>query len=294
MLIFGFMSFRFIYDFYIFLKLVCFFLFFLTFLFWLVLRDEFQKFLLPELIVIVSLILLFSLTGLLFSDNFISYIVFFETTSLCFYFLMLQFLDVELVRVVFRYFLHGLLVSGFYLFGVLLFYFVFGSLDFQVLSMLSVFASNNDQYINVLMLALVLVLSSLFFKLGVWPNYRWIVDVYAALPSLVFILIVGVSKFVYFVCIVKFLFFFFPIFVKMKWIFFMISMIFLVLGVFHSLFRNSLRKIFGYSTIGTMALSVLVLLDQSFLSVFSALIYVYFLFYFKYIFLFFFNVFRYK
>ena len=79
-----------------------------------------------------------------------------------------------------KYFILGALASGFFLFGVSLLFGITGTTSFTMLSSNLLSPENNSL---LLILSIVLILSSIAFKLSIAPFHMWTPDVYEGAPT---------------------------------------------------------------------------------------------------------------
>ncbi|NKB76058.1 MAG: NADH-quinone oxidoreductase subunit NuoN [Gammaproteobacteria bacterium] len=127
---------------------------------------------------------LFSVTGMMVmisASHLLSLYLGLELMSLCLYAMIAFYRDDKLaVESAMKYFVLGALASSILLYGMSLIYGLTGSLE---LSVISSTLSTIDQGNLALALAVVFVVVSLAFKLGVVPFHMWVPDVYQGAPT---------------------------------------------------------------------------------------------------------------
>lgn len=141
---------------------------------------------------------------------------------------------------------------------------------------------------------LVLLLLSFFFKLGVFPFYIWVLDIFEGFPRLVTLLLLTLNKFNLYIFLIKFLTiittFNLTIFNWVLHILTTVSLMSLFVGSLLALTQTNIQRFFGATSITHMGL-LLLLLKVSLLATENSsyyIIYSYFIIYMSLTFLFFF------
>ena len=129
-------------------------------------------------------LILFSILGMLVmlsSNDFITLYLGLELQSLSLYVLAAIKKDsLKSSEAGLKYFILGALASGFFLFGVSLLFGITGTTSFTMLSSNLLSPENNSL---LLILSIVLILSSIAFKLSIAPFHMWTPDVYEGAPT---------------------------------------------------------------------------------------------------------------
>ncbi len=149
---------------------------------------------------------LFSVAGMMVmisADHLLTLYLGLELMSLCLYAMIAFYRDDKLaVESAMKYFVLGALASSILLYGMSLIYGLTGSLELGVISNT---LSAIDQSNLALALAVVFVVVSLAFKLGVVPFHMWVPDVYQGAPTSTTAFMGSVPKIAAFAIIVRLL-----------------------------------------------------------------------------------------
>ncbi len=154
-----------------------------------------------------------------------------------------------------KYFILGSVFSGCFLFGCSIFYGLFGTLNFNYLSLLLIDFNSISYFksINFLIVfGLILIISTFLFKLGVAPFHFWVPDVYDGIPisSLIIFSILPKVATVYF--FIKWLTVLNNTFSSLNFILMLCGLLSLIIGSFFALIQNRLKKLIIYSSIAQM------------------------------------------
>ena len=117
------------------------------------------------------------------SNDLIMFYLTMETQALCFYVLAsINRSNIFSIEAGLKYFILGAFISSIYLLGSVLVYGVIGSLNLFDIS--EILQSNliSNELLIILALGLVLILSTLLFKIAAFPFHFWMVDVYEGAP----------------------------------------------------------------------------------------------------------------
>lgn len=214
----------------------------------------------------IYLLGIFSLLIMLSCQSLISFYLAMEMQALCFYILATinrnSFFSVDAGM---KYFLSGSFISGFYLLGASIIYGLLGTLELNVIcSLLSWDLVHQGSFIHIgLIIAFILILSTLLFKLACAPFHNWAPDVYEGAPlssSAIFSILPKISIFYF---LIKFL-------LTSNIYFDYISSILLVFGVlsafvgtFHAFKQTRVKRLIIYSSIAQTGFLVSALSVQS-------------------------------
>ena len=169
-----------------------------------------------------------------------------------------------------KYFILGAFSSGLFLFGSSLIYGVSGSVNFEDLKDLVLFEVNvnvfevfnlyNSEtmsfyfiYNDLILIGLVFIFVSLFFKLAVAPFHLWSPDVYEGSPSSSTLFFAIVPKISIFVLLVRLSYYAFPTFVEMWQEYVTIIAVgSVIVGSVAGLEQRKLKSLLAYSSISHM------------------------------------------
>lgn len=149
-----------------------------------------------------------------------------------------------------KYYIMGSFSSGILLYGIILLFGVFGTLDFVEIGylMLDMLYFNMDTVYIIYILSFILV--GLLFKLGIAPFHWWVPEVYEGAPLVVTLFFIVVPKISLVFLLVKLYNYIFINFIEIFSDFFLICTIFsLALGFFFTLYQKKIVKFLAYSTI---------------------------------------------
>lgn len=158
-----------------------------------------------------------------------------------------------------KYFVLGAIASGLLLFGMSFIYGITGSLN---LSDIAHFLATNDvsMYHNILMVALVLVVTTAVFKLGAVPFHMWVPDVYEGSPNAVTAYVATIPKVAAFAMLVNLLFIGLPS-LSVEWtkVLLVLALISIFFGNIVALAQTNIKRLMGYSTISHIGFILLAL-----------------------------------
>jgi len=222
------------------------------------------------------LFILFSILGMLImisANDFISLYMGLELQSLSLYVLASMKKDSsKSSEAGLKYFILGALASGFFLFGVSLLFGIAGTTTYTELSLILINHQNNSP---LLALAIVMILSSIAFKLSAAPFHMWTPDVYEGSPTTVTAFIAVVPKIAAIAIIVRILYIpFGNIYEIWYQILIMISVLSIYVGAFGAIVQDNIKRLMAYSTIGSIGYVLLALSAGSQESLQAALIYI--------------------
>ena len=222
------------------------------------------------------LLILFSILGMLImisANDFISLYMGLELQSLSLYVLAAIKKDSsKSSEAGLKFFILGALASGFYLFGVSFLFGVSGTTTYSELSTLLDYDQNSSP---LLALALVMILSSLAFKLSAAPFHMWTPDVYEGCPTSVTAFIAVVPKIAALAVIMRILYIpFSNIHEIWHQIIVIVSILSIYIGAFGAIMQDNIKRLMAYSTIGGIGYSLLALSVGSSEAFIAALLYI--------------------
>lgn len=205
-------------------------------------------------------ILLFSVLSLLLlinSYDFISVYLIIEMQALCFYTLAsFKRNSAFSSEASLKYFISGSFISGIFLFGTGIVYGLLGTLNINDLSLLFLFSFENENMKYILLIGVLAITITLFFKIGAAPFHFWVPDVYEGSPlasTILFSIVPKIAIFTFFIRWVNCI----PIlFVDLKFIFFLVAIISIFLGTFFALNQKRVKRLIIYSSIAQIGFLV--------------------------------------
>ena len=221
-------------------------------------------------------LILFSILGMLVmlsSNDFITLYLGLELQSLSLYVLAAIKKDsLKSSEAGLKYFILGALASGFFLFGVSLLFGITGTTSFTMLSTNLLIPENNSL---LLILSIVLILSSIAFKLSIAPFHMWTPDVYEGAPTSVTAFFAVVPKIAAIGVLMRILYIalidIYPIWNQLILILGMLS---IFVGAFGALLQINIKRLMAYSAISNIGYIFLALSLGSQLGLEASLIYI--------------------
>lgn len=145
-----------------------------------------------------------------------------------------------------KYLLFGSLASGIMLFGMTLLYGISGSLELSVIGK----NMNHLEVAHLHLIALVLVLSGLAFKIAAAPFHMWAPDAYQAAPTPVTALLTVGPKALGFALLLRiFTEAFVPLYWKWSHVISIISILTMTFGNFTAIGQSNIKRLLAYSSI---------------------------------------------
>lgn len=217
------------------------------------------------IIIQISLIGMFLL---LYSSDLFVWFLAIEMQSFCFYALAAfrtnrSYLETEASL---KYFLFGSIASALYLFGTSIIYVLYGTIQWDTIAILSYFPISN-QYI--FQFSLLCIFISLFFKLGIAPFHFWLPPVYTYSSSIVTFLFILLPK----IPLLYLLYKFAPL--SYSYILYLPLILSLVIGTLFAFKSTNLKTFLAYSAIANSAFFLAPILNQSALSFYSFIFYIF-------------------
>ena len=171
-----------------------------------------------------------------------------------------------------KYFILGALSSGFFLFGVSLLFGITGTTSFTLLS------SNYLNYDNnslLLIFSIVLILSSIAFKLSIAPFHMWTPDVYEGAPTSITAFFAVVPKIAAIGVLIRILYIaFIDIHVIWNQLILLLGILSIFVGAFGALLQVNIKRLMAYSGISNIGYIFLALSLGSQLGLEASLLYI--------------------
>ncbi|XVW81486.1 NADH-quinone oxidoreductase subunit N [Candidatus Profftella armatura] len=151
-----------------------------------------------------------------------------------------------------KYFILGILSSGFMLYGISILYGITGTLELQ--SIFNVIKLNNINC-SVLALSLLLIIVGLSFKLGISPFHMWVPDVYQGASIIITLLLSTTPKLSLFVIIYRLLIkCLLPLVINWQKILLILAIFSLIIGNVSAITQYNFKRMIAYSSIAHMGL----------------------------------------
>ncbi len=221
-------------------------------------------------------LILFSILGMLVmlsSNDFITLYLGLELQSLSLYVLAAIKKDsLKSSEAGLKYFILGALASGFFLFGVSLLFGITGTTSFTMLSSNLLSPENNSL---LLILSIVLILSSIAFKLSIAPFHMWTPDVYEGAPSSVTAFFAVVPKIAAIGVLMRILYIaLIDIHDVWNQLILVLGILSIFVGAFGALLQINIKRLMAYSAISNIGYIFLALSLGSQLGLEASLIYI--------------------
>jgi len=191
-----------------------------------------------------------------------------------------------------KYYVTGMLATGFYAYGASLVYLQTKTLNFFVLQLyiynqkiffyetrydiiMNKFDFTGDDY-TLLVFGLTLILVLLLFKIAAAPFHVWSPDVYEGVPMIVTAYYSIVIKFVMLITFLKIVYFILPDFIEIfRPAFIFVSVISVLMGSIGAAFQDKLKRVFAYSSISHIGYVVMGLIPGTETGFIASLVYVF-------------------
>ena len=222
------------------------------------------------------LLILFSILGMLVmlsSNDFITLYLGLELQSLALYVLAATKKDsLKSSEAGLKYFILGALASGFFLFGASLLFGITGTTSYTVLS----FNTLNPNDVSLLLIfSIVLIISSIAFKLSIAPFHMWTPDVYEGAPTSITaffaivpkIAAIGVLMRILYIALID---------IHAVWLqlVLVLGLLSIFVGAFGALLQKNIKRLMAYSAISNIGYIFLALSLGSQLGLEASLIYI--------------------
>jgi proton-translocating NADH-quinone oxidoreductase chain N len=165
-----------------------------------------------------------------------------------------------------KYFLFGAIASSLYLFGISIFYLIFGTVQWDSIVALSYFPLENTY---IFYSGLLLIFISLFFKLGIAPFHFWLPIVYTYSSSIVTFMFILLPKIPLLYLLFKFSI------LNFSYIMYFPLIASLFIGTIFAFKATNLKTFLAYSSIANTAFFIAPLLYQSIFSFYSLIFYIF-------------------
>jgi len=222
--------------------------------------------------------LLFLLSGLgtifvIMCNDFFSLYLALELQNLGFYILAaLKKYNSYSVEAGLKYYIMGSLSSGLLLFGFVLLYGLFGTLNFFELSILINNFLFMDSAFFVFWFSFIFIIVGIVFKLGAAPFHWWVPDVYSGAPQPVTLFFATIPKLGLIFIMVKLNLYFSFIFMSLFNIILLSFGVFsLILGFLFALYQWNIMRFIAYSSIFNVGFCLIILSNTTLWSIYSAL-----------------------
>lgn len=207
----------------------------------------------------VPVIALFSIVGMMLmisSNDFTILYLGVELFSLAFYVLVaVERNKMQASESGIKYFILGSVASAILLYGISIIYGFTGTTNFSIISFTlnEVYDSGNSTTSLAILVGMILVLTGLFFKLGVAPFHMWVMDVYQGTNNLIVCFIASVPKIALVMVLMNFTYLVFGAW-QAQWqqIIIFVAVLSMVVGALGAIMQNNLKRLIGYSSIAHM------------------------------------------
>lgn len=165
-----------------------------------------------------------------------------------------RFKNKKLISACFKYFILGAFSSGLFFFGFSILYGYTGIYSFNLMYYyfnLNSFIFNEN--LNMLLISVVFIFFGLFFKLGVFPFYFWLVNVYRYSTFTVLLFIAFLSKLSIIYMLIKFCFYiFYNLYSIWSYLLLFSGLSSIFIGSISASYQSNLRLLLVYSTISNI------------------------------------------
>ena len=192
------------------------------------------------------------------SDILSAYLII-EMQALCFYVLASFKRDSSFsTEAGLKYFISGSFISGVFLLGAALLYGCLGTLNFNILNWLLAFDSFSefDSLKVLILIGVLLVTFTLFFKIAAAPFHFWSPDVYEGSPlasTIIFSVIPKLSLFAFFI---RWILAISTVFLDINFLFIMIGILSVFFGTFFAIRQKRVKRLVIYSSIAQVGFLV--------------------------------------
>jgi NADH-quinone oxidoreductase subunit N len=222
------------------------------------------------------LLILFSILGMLVmlsANDFITLYLGLELQSLALYVLAAAKKDsLKSSEAGLKYFILGALASGFFLFGVSLLFGITGTTSFTLLS----FNYLNPNEVSLLLIfSVVLIISSIAFKLSIAPFHMWTPDVYEGAPTSITAYFAIVPKIAAIGVLIRILYIAL-IDINFIWLqlVLVLGLLSIFVGAFGALLQKNIKRLLAYSAISNIGFIFLALSLGTQLGLEASLLYI--------------------
>ena len=171
-----------------------------------------------------------------------------------------------------KYFILGALASGFFLFGASLLFGITGTTSYTVLSFITL---NPNEVSLLLTFSVVLIISSIAFKLSIAPFHMWTPDVYEGAPTSITAFFAIVPKIAAIGVLMRILYIaLIDIHVVWLQLVLVLGLLSIFVGAFGALLQKNIKRLMAYSAISNIGYIFLALSLGSQLGLEASLIYI--------------------
>lgn len=198
---------------------------------------------------IILLLILIGFISLIFSNDFLSMYIGIELQSLGLYILAtLKQNSIYATEAGLKYFILGALSSSLLILGISIIYSFTGLLIFNELKL---FIYNINEFYSIIFIGFILILISLFFKIGAVPFHIWLPDVYEGVATIITAFFAVVPKIIIFNLILKILFIIRDyIEIEINNIIIISGLLSILVGSIGAIYQITLKRLLSYSAIG--------------------------------------------
>ena len=225
-----------------------------------------------------SILILFALLGIFFicsANDLITTYLSIELQSLAFYMMASMKKDSAFsVDAGLKYFILGAFSSSLFLFGSSILYGVSGTVNFEDLKnlffLIDLESNNTNQVFihtftkhlfldgSLIQFALIFILVSLLFKLGIAPFHLWSIDVYEGSPSSSTFFFAVIPKLAIFILLIRIFYSsFFEYVVKWRYYIVIFALLTIIIGSFGGLEQKKFKSLLAYSSISHMGYTLI-------------------------------------
>lgn len=173
-----------------------------------------------------------------------------------------------------KYFIFGSVASGLFLFGISLLYGLTGLTNFSELSFFLYYNKFNYDYLILLLLSFLFIISGFLFKFSIVPFHNWTPDVYEGAPLLITAFFAIVPKIAIFYIFINFILLFYINFFEIwHYLFFICGIFSIIIGSLGALSQLKIKRLLAYSTISNVGFIFISLSLNTFEGYHAALIY---------------------
>ncbi|HID79575.1 MAG TPA: NADH-quinone oxidoreductase subunit N [Aquifex aeolicus] len=184
----------------------------------------------------------------LYANNFVSFLVAMELMTIPSYYLIMARLNTITTEAATKYFFNGALSTGFFLFGILVFYAITGDLQFSAIN--KAFQAEDSFGILFFVFGFIAILSAIGFKMSFAPYHFYAPDTYTGAPASVAAYLAGITKSAVAIPVIR-LFFEALSFQKEDWsiLLALLAVVTMTIGNLLALAQQSVARILAYSSI---------------------------------------------
>jgi len=241
---------------------------------------RYERFCSAEFVILILLCLEGIFLLLSVNDFFVMYLVL-ELQSLSLYLLAsLKRYSNLAVEAGLKYFIYGSFASGILLYGVSWLYGCFGATSFNSIYMSLYILSFENEYVLISVFGFVLILTGLFFKLGIAPFHFWVPDIYDGSPTFITYFFALIPKLaILFILYRAFAFILNPYYMipYLSYIFIFLfsvcAILSLIFGSIGALYQTKIKRLLAFSAIANLGYILLGLCNLSVFGLFASIYY---------------------